>query len=75
MQHRGPRLSRRGHGQRQPRRRDGDIYQGNIGWNVHSFVRRKLLSDDKHLSGIESGTEIFKGSGRLDTKAYSVDIG
>ncbi len=53
----------------------GDIYQGNIGWNVHSFVRRKLLSDDKHLSGIESGTEIFKGSGRLDTKAYSVHIG
>lgn len=72
-----------------------DIYQGNIGWNVYSFVRtanttkatlniddftqalvrRKLLSNDKYLSGIESGTEVFKGSGRLDTKAYSVDIG
>ncbi|MFJ9631014.1 endo-1,4-beta-glucanase [Streptomyces sp. NPDC101175] len=72
-----------------------DIYQGDIGWNVYSFVRRanttkatlniddftqalvrrKLLSNDKYLSGIESGTEVFKGSGRLDTKAYSVDIG
>jgi hypothetical protein len=72
-----------------------DIYQGDIGWKVYSFVRtanttkatlniddftqalvrRKLLSNDKYLSGIESGTEVFKGSGRLDTKAYSVDIG
>ncbi|MFJ9712346.1 hypothetical protein [Streptomyces sp. NPDC101234] len=72
-----------------------DIYQGNIGWNVYSFVRRasttgatlnlddftqalvrrKLLSNDKYVSGIESGTEVFKGSGRLDTKSYSVDIG
>ena len=72
-----------------------DIYRGNIGWNVYSFVRRAnttkatlniddftqalvrrtLLSNDKYLSGIESGTEVFKGSGRLDTKSYSVDIG
>ncbi|MEU6145373.1 endo-1,4-beta-glucanase [Streptomyces sp. NPDC047081] len=72
-----------------------DIYQGNIGWNVYSFVRRtnttkatlnlddftqalvrrKLLGNDKYLSGIESGTEVFKGTGRLDTKSYSVDIG
>ncbi|MGW7406871.1 GH12 family glycosyl hydrolase domain-containing protein [Streptomyces sp. NPDC054833] len=72
-----------------------DIYRGNIGWNVYSFVRRtnttgatlnlddftqalvrrKLLSDDKYVSGIESGTEVFKGSGRLDTKSYSVEIG
>ncbi|WLW51854.1 GH12 family glycosyl hydrolase domain-containing protein [Streptomyces sp. YU58] len=72
-----------------------DIYQGNIGWNVYSFVRqantskaslnlddftqalvrRNLLSNDKYVSGIESGTEVFKGTGRLDTKAYSVDIG
>ncbi|WP_260327896.1 GH12 family glycosyl hydrolase domain-containing protein [Streptomyces sp. Ag109_O5-1] len=72
-----------------------DIYQGDIGWNVYSFVRRanttgatlnlddftqalvrrKLLSNDKYVSGIESGTEVFKGSGRLDTKSYSVDIG
>ncbi|WP_406441999.1 endo-1,4-beta-glucanase [Streptomyces sp. NBC_01613] len=72
-----------------------DIYQGNIGWNVYSFVRRtnttratldlddftqalvrrKLLSNDKYVSGIESGTEVFKGTGRLDTKSYSVDIG
>ncbi|MEW1832634.1 endo-1,4-beta-glucanase [Streptomyces sp. NPDC088196] len=72
-----------------------DIYQGDIGWKVYSFVRRsnttkatlniddftqalvrrKLLTNDKYLSGIEAGTEIFKGSGRLDTKAYSVGIG
>ncbi|MGW2382105.1 GH12 family glycosyl hydrolase domain-containing protein [Streptomyces sp. NPDC001658] len=72
-----------------------DIYQGNIGWNVYSFVRRantskaslnlddftqslvrrNLLSNDKYVSGIESGTEVFKGTGRLDTRAYSVDIG
>ncbi|MFK0159337.1 endo-1,4-beta-glucanase [Streptomyces sp. NPDC090493] len=72
-----------------------DVYRGDIGWNVYSFVRRanttsatlniddftqalvrrKLLSNDKYLSGIESGTEVFKGSGRLDTTSYSVDIG
>ncbi|MFJ9966823.1 GH12 family glycosyl hydrolase domain-containing protein [Streptomyces avermitilis] len=72
-----------------------DIYQGDIGWKVYSFVRRtnttkatldlddftqalvrrKLLSNDKYVSGIEAGTEVFKGTGRLDTKAYSVDIG
>ncbi|WP_037679448.1 endo-1,4-beta-glucanase [Streptomyces griseus] len=72
-----------------------DIYQGDIGWKVFSFVRRanttkatldlndftqalvrrKLLSDDKFVSGIESGTEVFKGTGRLDTKAYSVSVG
>ncbi|MER5219156.1 GH12 family glycosyl hydrolase domain-containing protein [Streptomyces flaveus] len=72
-----------------------DIYEGDIGWKVHSFVRvanttkatlnlddftqalvrRKLLSNDKYVSGIEAGTEVFRGKGRLDTKAFSVDIG
>ncbi|MEY9994692.1 hypothetical protein ABIE67_006724 [Streptomyces sp. V4I8] len=72
-----------------------DIYEGDIGWKVHSFVRRanttkatlnlddftqalvrrNLLSNDKYVSGIESGTEVFKGTGRLDTQAYSVNIG
>ncbi|MFI9764557.1 endo-1,4-beta-glucanase [Streptomyces sp. NPDC051963] len=72
-----------------------DIYQGDIGWKVYSFVRRTnttraalnlddftqalvrrgLLSDDKYVSGIEAGTEVFKGTGRLDTQAYSVNIG
>ncbi|MFC3575259.1 hypothetical protein ACFOZ0_18650 [Streptomyces yaanensis] len=72
-----------------------DIYRGDIGWKVYSFVRRanttkatidlndftqalvrrKLLSNDKYVSGIEAGTEVFKGTGRLDTEAYSVDIG
>ncbi|MFF5142642.1 hypothetical protein ACFY6U_23425 [Streptomyces sp. NPDC013157] len=40
-----------------------------------TLVRRKLLGDDKYLSGIESGAEVFKGSGRLDTMSYSVGIG
>lgn len=72
-----------------------DIYEGDIGWKVHSLarsadttratlnlddftqalVRRKLLTNDKYVSGIEAGTEVFKGTGRLDTRAYSVDIG
>ncbi|WP_149825652.1 GH12 family glycosyl hydrolase domain-containing protein [Streptomyces tailanensis] len=72
-----------------------DIYTGDIGWKVFSFVRRSntskatlnlddftqalvrrnLLSDDKYVSGIEAGTEVFKGTGRLDTKSYSVNIG
>ncbi|MFC4465793.1 hypothetical protein ACFPH6_14900 [Streptomyces xiangluensis] len=72
-----------------------DIYEGDIGWKVHSFVRvadtskatlnlddftqalvrRKLLSNDKYVSGIEAGTEVFRGTGRLGTKAFSVDIG
>ncbi|GAB2877703.1 hypothetical protein GCM10027074_52230 [Streptomyces deserti] len=42
---------------------------------TQALVRRKPLSDDKYVSGIESGTEVFKGSGRLDTRAYSVTIG
>jgi hypothetical protein len=42
---------------------------------TQALVRRKLLSDDKYVSGIESGSEVFKGTGRLDTKSYSVNIG
>ncbi|MGP3632840.1 GH12 family glycosyl hydrolase domain-containing protein [Streptomyces sp. 24-1644] len=71
-----------------------EIYQGDVGWKVYSFVRvnnttstdldlndflqalvrRDLLSNDKYLSGVEAGTEVFKGTGRLDTTAYSVDV-
>ncbi|MGP3984555.1 GH12 family glycosyl hydrolase domain-containing protein [Streptomyces sp. KR80] len=71
-----------------------DLYEGDIGWKVHSFVRtsnttkatlnlddfthelvrRNLLSNSKYISGIEAGTEVFRGTGRLDTKAYSVDV-
>jgi hypothetical protein len=42
---------------------------------TQALVRRKLLTNDKYISGIESGTEVFKGSGRLDTTSYSVNIG
>ncbi|WP_229073116.1 cellulose binding domain-containing protein [Actinoplanes sp. DH11] len=72
-----------------------DLYRGNIGWNVYSFVRtantssaalnltdftddlvaRGWLARDKYLSSVQAGPEIFTGSGRLDTSAYSVTIG
>ncbi|MEV0895860.1 cellulose binding domain-containing protein [Actinoplanes sp. NPDC049802] len=72
-----------------------DLYRGNIGWEVYSFVRtsntsaadlnltdftndlvsRGWLAKTKYLSSVQSGTEIFTGSGRLDTTAYSVSIG
>ncbi|MEU8237597.1 cellulose binding domain-containing protein [Actinoplanes missouriensis] len=72
-----------------------DLYKGNIGWNVYSFVRtantssasldltdftddlvaRGWLAKSKHLSSVQAGPEIFTGSGRLDTTAYSVKIG
>ncbi|MEV6349004.1 cellulose binding domain-containing protein [Actinoplanes sp. NPDC051851] len=72
-----------------------DLYQGNIGWNVYSFVRtsnttsasldltdftddlagRGWLDKSKYLSSVQAGTEVFTGSGRLDTSAYSVTIG
>ncbi|WP_244187896.1 GH12 family glycosyl hydrolase domain-containing protein [Streptomyces regalis] len=42
---------------------------------TQALVRRNLLGHDKYVSGIESGTEVFKGTGRLDTEAYSVNIG
>ncbi|MEU4158111.1 cellulose binding domain-containing protein [Actinoplanes sp. NPDC026670] len=72
-----------------------DLYRGNIGWEVYSFVRtsntsaaaldltgftddlvaRGWLAKTKYLSSVQAGTEIFTGSGRLDTTAYSVKIG
>ncbi|WP_374940129.1 hypothetical protein [Streptomyces finlayi] len=42
--------------------------------SLQVLVRRNLLSADKYLSGIAAGTEVFKGAGRLDTSAYSVDV-
>ncbi|MEU6069975.1 MULTISPECIES: GH12 family glycosyl hydrolase domain-containing protein [Streptomyces] len=42
---------------------------------TQALVRRNLLSKDKYVSRIESGTEVFQGSGRLDAKSYSVGIG
>jgi xyloglucan-specific endo-beta-1,4-glucanase len=72
-----------------------DLYRGNIGWEVYSFVRttntsaagldltdftddlvaRGWLAKTKYLSSVQAGTEIFTGSGQLDTTAYSVKIG
>ncbi|HWS38597.1 MAG TPA: cellulose binding domain-containing protein [Actinoplanes sp.] len=72
-----------------------DLYRGNIGWEVYSFVRtgdtssarldltgftdeltaRGWLAKTKYLSSVQAGTEVFTGSGRLETSAYSVRIG
>jgi glycosyl hydrolase family 12 len=71
-----------------------DLYRGNIGWNVFSFVRRTnttavtlhlqdflnnlvgrgWVANTKYLSSIQAGTEVFIGSGRIDTDAYTADI-
>lgn len=71
-----------------------DLYRGNIGWNVYSFVRtsntqsvafnvrdfldnlvnRGWVSSSKYLTSVQAGTEVFTGSGRLDTDAYRVDV-
>jgi hypothetical protein len=72
-----------------------DLYEGNIGWEVHSFVRTSNttssslnlmdfysqlvsmghISSSDYLLSVQSGTEIFTGSGELDTTAYSTTIG
>ncbi|KUL27316.1 GH12 family glycosyl hydrolase domain-containing protein [Actinoplanes awajinensis] len=71
-----------------------DLYKGNIGWDVYSFVRtanttsadlnltdfttdlagRGWLDKTKYLSSVQAGTEVFTGSGQLDTSSYSVKI-
>jgi hypothetical protein len=71
-----------------------DLYEGDIGWKVHSFVRtsnttsvslnltdftkalvsRGLISSSTYLSGVEAGTEVFRGDGQLDTGSYSVTV-
>jgi hypothetical protein len=71
-----------------------DLYEGNIGWEVHSFLRttnttsqslnlkdflnyltsHRGLSSSKYLNSIESGTEVFIGTGQLNVNSYSVNI-
>lgn len=38
------------------------------------LIRRGWLQRTKYLSSVEAGTEIFTGTGRLDTTAYAVTI-
>ncbi|WP_093498787.1 hypothetical protein [Streptomyces sp. Ag109_O5-10] len=38
-------------------------------------VRPQAGGNDEYRSGIASGAEVVKGSGRLDTTPYSGDIG
>ncbi|MGW0826943.1 GH12 family glycosyl hydrolase domain-containing protein [Streptomyces sp. NPDC002845] len=71
-----------------------DAYEGNVGWQVHSFVRtsnttyaslnlsdfanvlvsRGHINSSTYLSGVEAGTEVFHGDGRLDTNSRSVSV-
>ena len=54
----------------------GDLCQGDIGWKACSFVRRAdTTGATLNLDAFESGGEVLKGSGRLDTTSCSVDIG
>ncbi|GAA3571928.1 hypothetical protein GCM10022419_060990 [Nonomuraea rosea] len=71
-----------------------DLYRGNIGWEVYSFVRtgnttsvslnlrdflndlvsRGWLASSKYLTSVQAGTEVFIGTGRLDTTSYSTNV-
>jgi hypothetical protein len=71
-----------------------DLYRGNIGWNVFSFVRttntssstlnlrdflsnlvsRGWMSNSKYLTSVEAGTEVFIGTGQLDTNSYYANV-
>ncbi|WP_336210958.1 GH12 family glycosyl hydrolase domain-containing protein [Nonomuraea sp. LPB2021202275-12-8] len=71
-----------------------DLYRGNIGWEVYSFVRtsntgsvnlnlrdflndltsRGWLANSKYLTSVQAGTEVFVGTGRLDTTSYSTNV-
>ncbi len=42
---------------------------------TQALVRRKLLGNYKYLSGIESGSEVFRVRDGWTPRAYSVDIG
>jgi hypothetical protein len=41
---------------------------------LNVLVARGTLSNTKYINGIEVGSEVFTGSGQLDTTFYSTDI-
>jgi xyloglucan-specific endo-beta-1,4-glucanase len=41
---------------------------------TNDVAGRGWLDKTKYLSSVQAGTEVFTGSGRLDTSAYSVKI-
>lgn len=41
---------------------------------LRNLVNRGWLSNTKYLSSIQAGTEVFIGTGQLDTDAYTADI-
>ncbi len=41
---------------------------------LNDLIARGLLSADKHLLSIQAGTEVFQGSGRLDTSSFYCNI-
>ncbi|GAB2961350.1 GH12 family glycosyl hydrolase domain-containing protein [Saccharothrix stipae] len=72
-----------------------DLYRGNIGWEVYSFIRtsntnsatfnlrdftshlssRGWLSNQKYLTSVQHGTEVFSGNGQLDVHSYYANVG
>ncbi|GCE50334.1 cellulose binding domain-containing protein [Thermosporothrix hazakensis] len=42
---------------------------------INDLVTRGWMDPSKYLISVEAGTEIFTGSGQLDTTAYSVEVG
>ncbi|WP_129787120.1 GH12 family glycosyl hydrolase domain-containing protein [Promicromonospora panici] len=49
-----------------------------VNFNLRDFtnnlVNRGWLSNSKYLTSVQAGTEVFIGSGRLDTESYWVDV-
>lgn len=49
-----------------------------VNFNLRDFtnnlVNRGWLSSNKYLTSVQAGTEVFIGSGRLDTESYWVDV-
>jgi hypothetical protein len=50
-----------------------------VSLNLRDFVNdlvynRQWLSNSKYLTSIQAGTEVFIGSGQLDTNSYWVDV-
>ena len=46
----------------------------NLGDFLHDLTANRGLSSSKYLSSVQSGTEVFLGSGRLDTDQYYCTI-
>ena len=52
-----------------------DSYSGDLTAFTDHLAARGELSWDQHLSSVQSGLEVFRGSGSMQTNAYSVTKG